>query len=76
MRNFLSSALFGFAYVAGFLAVLWWGYFIWGFNWGHFGSRSWGLGAMIFGFGSIIAFVVGFFLIGILHSILFPEDSI
>jgi len=76
MRNFLSTALFFLAYVIGFSAAIAWGHFIWGLDWGHFGSRGWGLWAMVFGFGSIIAFVVGLFLVIGLHSILFPEDGI
>ncbi len=76
MRNALSTALFAFAYIAGLAAAISWGYFIWALDWGHFGSRGWGLWMMVFMFGSIIAFVAAFFLVTLVHSILFPEDSI
>jgi hypothetical protein len=68
--------LFSLAYVIGSAAAISWGYFIWGLDWGRFGSRDWGLWAMTFGFGSIVAFVIGLSLVMFLHSMLFPEDSI
>ena len=74
MKDFLSSATLFLAWFVGLVAAASWGYFIWGFDWGT-SSRARGLWGMIFGFGSILAFLVGVFLIVGIHMWLFPEEG-
>jgi hypothetical protein len=74
MRALLSSALFYLAYVVGFAAAIGWGYFIWDLDFGT-SVRGRGLWWMTFSVGSVIAFLVGLFVMVALHSHYFPDED-
>src|SRR4051794_25776856 len=46
------------SFVLALLAAVFWMYFIWSFDWGHFGGRSWGLWFFF-------AFLIGALLVGL-----------
>ncbi len=58
MRDTIAKIIGGVGVVLGLLAVGAWMWFIWSFDWGHFGSRQWGM-FFFFGFvfGSILVFL-------------------
>jgi len=43
MRNAISGIFMGLGVVCALVAAGCWMYFIWSLDWGHFGSRAWGL---------------------------------
>ena len=72
MRDFLSDALFFLGYIVGFVLAGWWIYFIWGLDWG-LSSRGRGLMGMTLGFGAILAFLIGLFVMMSISMWLFPD---
>jgi hypothetical protein len=74
MRAIVSQIMFYLAYLVGAGAAGAWGYFIWGLDWGT-SFRARGLWWMVFGIGSVLAFLVGCFLVLILNMQLFPTED-
>ena len=72
IREALSSAVAYAALIVGVLAAGAWCYWIWGFEWGR--GRAAGLWWMAFSIGGVIAFLVGLFVVWMLHMWLFPQS--
>jgi hypothetical protein len=64
MRDIIAVLTVGLGCVLALAAVGFWMHFVWSFDWGHFGSRSWG-------FAFFVAFLLGSFLIGLAIFALF-----
>lgn len=58
MRDFVAVLTVGLGGVLALAAIGFWMHFVWSFDWGHFGSRSWG-------FSFFVAFLMGSVLIGL-----------
>jgi hypothetical protein len=58
MREFAAVLTVGLGGVLALGAVGFWMHFVWSFDWGHFGSRSWG-------FAFFFAFLLGSLLMGL-----------
>ena len=58
MRDFVAVLMVGLGGVLALVAIGFWMHFVWSFDWGHFGSRSWG-------FAFFVAFLLGSVLIGL-----------
>jgi hypothetical protein len=43
MRKWIANIILGIGVAAALVAVGFWVHFIWSFEWGRFGSRSWGI---------------------------------
>jgi len=64
MRKWIAIIILGIGCAAALVAAGFWIHFIWSFEWGRFGSRSWALwfffalllGAMLIGFAVIFVF--------------------
>jgi hypothetical protein len=57
MRGWIANIIIGLGVVAALVAAGFWMHFIWSFEWGRFGSRSWGLWfffAFVMGSGLIV----------------------
>ena len=58
MRDKIAVVTAGLGCVLALAAVGFWMHFVWSFDWGHFGSRTWG-------FSFFVAFLFGSILIGL-----------
>lgn len=75
MRRWIANIILGLGIVAALVAAGFWMHFIWSFEWGRFGSRSWGLWFFFaFVFGTGLVAVPVFLIFGLVASFIHPDS--
>jgi hypothetical protein len=74
MRERIAKIIVGIGFAFGLTAAAFWIPFVWSFDWGHFGSRQWGL-CFFFGFllGTLIVSVSVVLFFVWISSLIEPE---
>jgi len=74
MRERLARVIFGTGVAAALVAAAFWMSFIWSFDWGHFGSRAWGLWFFFaFLIGTVLVALVVILFFGWISTLVDPE---